>query len=103
MKAIGYIRCSTFEQADSGLGLDVQEERIRAYCSLKGLRLIEVVTDAGVSGGKLLASRKGGKRLLNAIKGRGRKAEAVVMFKLDRMFRNAGDCFSTVALATRAV
>ncbi len=96
MKAIGYIRCSTFEQVDSGLGLDVQKERIRAYCSLKGLRLVDVVTDAGVSGGKLLASRKGGKRLLNAIKGRGRKAEAVVMFKLDRMFRNAGDCLSTV-------
>ena len=96
MKAIGYIRCSTFEQADSGLGLDVQKERIQAYCLLKGLRLVEVITDAGVSGGKLLALRKGGRRLLNAIKGRGRKAEAVVMLKLDRMFRNAGDCLNTV-------
>ena len=96
MKAIGYIRCSTFEQADSGLGLDVQKERIEAYCSLKGLTLVELVTDKGISGGTLLASRRGGKRLLNAIRGRGRRAEAVVMFKLDRMFRNAGDCLSTV-------
>ena len=96
VKAIGYIRCSTFEQVDSGLGLDVQRERIQAYCLLKGLRLVDLITDAGVSGGKLRALRKGGKRLLNAIKGRGRKAEAVVMLKLDRMLRNAGDCLSTV-------
>ncbi len=51
MKAIGYTRCSTQEQADSGLGLDAQTERIRAYCTLKGLKLIDIITDAGVSGG----------------------------------------------------
>jgi DNA invertase Pin-like site-specific DNA recombinase len=94
MQAIGYTRCSTHEQADSGLGLDAQAERIRAYCSLKGLDLVETITDAGVSGGKPLASREGGQRLLTAI--RERRADAVVMLKLDRMFRNAGDCLTTV-------
>ena len=43
MKAIGYTRCSTNEQADSGLGLDAQAERIRAYCTLKGFRLVELI------------------------------------------------------------
>ena len=94
MKAIGYTRCSTHEQADSGLGLDVQIQRIRAYCGMKDINLIEIVTDAGVSGGKPLASREGGQQLLDTI--RKRKADAVVMLKLDRMFRNAGDCLSTV-------
>ena len=94
MKAIGYTRCSTNEQADSGLGLDAQAERITAYCTLKGLDLSEIITDAGVSGGKPLASREGGQRLLTVI--RQRKAGAVVMLKLDRMFRNAGDCLTTV-------
>ena len=94
MRAIGYIRCSTHEQADSGLGLDAQARCIRAYCGMKGLDLIEIVTDAGVSGGKPLAKREGGLRLLEAI--RARKADAVVMLKLDRMFRNAGDCLTTV-------
>ena len=94
MKAIGYTRCSTQEQADSGLGLTAQTQRIRAYCGMKGLALLNIIEDAGVSGGKPLADRSGGRELLDAI--RKRKADAVVMLKLDRMFRNAGDCLTTV-------
>lgn len=94
MKAIGYTRCSTQEQSDSGLGLGAQAERIRAYCRMKNLELVDVVTDAGISGGKPLATREGGQRLLSVIQSR--QAEAVVMLKLDRMFRNAGDCLTTV-------
>ena len=94
MKAIGYTRCSTNEQADSGLGLEAQAERIKAYCTMRGSELLDLITDAGVSGGKPSASRDGGQRLLTTI--RDRKADAVVMLKLDRMFRNAGDCLTTV-------
>ncbi len=94
MKAIGYTRCSTNEQADSGLGLDAQAERIKAYATMRGLALVDLITDAGVSGGKPLATREGGQRLLGMLKDR--RAEAVVMLKLDRMFRNAGDCLTTV-------
>ena len=81
MKAIGYIRCSTQEQADSGLGLDAQAERIRAYCGMKGLPLLDLITDPGVSGGKPLASREGGQRLLTTI--RERKADAVILLKFE--------------------
>lgn len=56
MRAIGYVRCSTHEQADSGLGLEAQAERIRAYCTMRNLKLVLVITDAGVSGGKLYRS-----------------------------------------------
>ena len=94
MNAIGYCRCSTQEQTDSGLGLKAQAERIQAYCVMRKLGLLDIITDAGVSGGKPLASRDGGQRLLAAI--RQHKADAVVMLKLDRMFRNAGDCLTTV-------
>jgi DNA invertase Pin-like site-specific DNA recombinase len=82
------------EQADSGLGLEAQAERIAAYCRMRGLTLMETITDAGVSGGKPLAQREGGQRLLEALKSY--RAAAVVMLKLDRMFRNAGDCLTTV-------
>lgn len=94
MNALGYARCSTQEQADSGLGVTAQVERIRAYAALKGLHDIDIIIDEGVSGGKSLADRAGGRRLLDAV--RARKAGAVIMLKLDRMFRNATDCLATV-------
>ena len=68
MKAIGYTRCSTNEQADSGLGLEAQAERIRTYCTMRGSELLDLITDAGVSGGKPLASHDGGQRLLTMIR-----------------------------------
>jgi DNA invertase Pin-like site-specific DNA recombinase len=37
--AISYIRVSSDEQADSGLGLEAQRQRIAAYCTMKGLHL----------------------------------------------------------------
>jgi DNA invertase Pin-like site-specific DNA recombinase len=55
--AISYIRVSSDEQADSGLGLEAQRQRIAAYCDMKGLRLVEVFEDPGISGGKPLATR----------------------------------------------
>ena len=48
IKAIGYIRVSTDEQAKEGMSLENQGEKIRAYCDLKDLKLLEIVEDAGV-------------------------------------------------------
>ena len=61
---------------------------------MRKLGLLDIITDPGVSGGKPLATRDGGKQLLDLIKAR--RADAVVMLKLDRMFRNAADCLTTV-------
>ena len=46
---IGYCRVSTDEQASSGLGLTAQETAIRAECNRRGLPLLELFTDGGVS------------------------------------------------------
>ncbi len=88
--AIGYIRVSTEEQTSSGLGLADQRSRIEAYCRLRGLELTTIISDAGVSGGRPLASRAGGAELVSAL--RRRDVRNVVMLKLDRGFRNAADC-----------
>ncbi len=93
-KAIAYIRCSTEQQADSGLGLEAQRRRIAGYCTMRGIELGEMLEDAGVSGGKPLANRPGGAKLVSAI--RKGTAGVVVMLKLDRGFRNASDCLQTV-------
>ena len=49
MKAIGYVRVSTEEQALNGVSLDAQEEKIRAYCIVKEWDLIRVIRDEGYS------------------------------------------------------
>jgi DNA invertase Pin-like site-specific DNA recombinase len=91
--AIGYVRVSTEEQADSGLGLEAQQQRIAAFCAMKGLRLIETFSDAGVSGGKALATRPAGSQLLQAA----RQGRVVVVAKLDRMFRSVADAANVIA------
>ena len=93
-EAIGYVLVSSEEQADSGLGLQAQRQRIAAFCAMKELRLADVYEDAGVSGGKPLASRPSGSRLLNAAR---RGKVVVVVAKLDRLFRSVADAASVIA------
>ena len=50
--AYGYVRVSSEDQADSGLGLEAQRQRIRAFCESKGLHLAGILDDRGVSGAK---------------------------------------------------
>lgn len=95
IQGIAYIRVSTEEQALEGVSLLEQEEKIRAYCSLRGIELNGMITDAAVSGAKAVEKRKGGKVLLNRLETR-HKIKAVVVVKLDRLFRNAADCLTTI-------
>ena len=62
MKAVGYIRVSTEDQAREGVSLDNQRAKIQAYCNLKDLDLIEIIEDAGVSAKNL--NRLGIKRAI---------------------------------------
>ena len=92
--AFAYIRVSSDDQADSGLGLEAQRQRITDYCRLKGLHLAEVFEDPGVSGGKPLASRPAGSQLLAAAY----KSKAlVIVAKLNRLFRSVADAASVIA------
>lgn len=86
--AIGYVRVSTEEQATTGVSLDAQEERIRAYCSLAGLKLTKIIREEGVSAAKKLLNRPGGEEMHRLL---GRGATHVVALKLDRLFRDAVD------------
>jgi site-specific DNA recombinase len=43
MKAMGYIRVSTEEQAKEGISLDNQIERIKGYCQYKNFELAEML------------------------------------------------------------
>jgi DNA invertase Pin-like site-specific DNA recombinase len=100
MGAVLYIRVSTDEQARHGVSLDAQEERLRAYCTMRGLQVVGMIRDEGVSAFKHLDTRRGGAELLQVI-ARG-KASHVVALKLDRLFRNAADALALTEEWNRA-
>jgi len=91
MKVIGYVRVSTEEQALSGVSLDAQEQRIRAYCHAKDWTLTEVVRDEGLSAKNL--KRSGLQCILERISKRNgkRSFDSIVVVKLDRLTRSVGD------------
>ena len=93
-KAIGYIRVSTEEQAREGISLENQHAKIRAYCELNDLALVEILEDAGKSGKDL--NREGMHALMDKI--RARSVDAVVVYKLDRLSRRVRDTLSLMDL-----
>ncbi len=92
--AVLYCRVSTEEQVREGQSLETQEANLAAYATLRNLDVAEVVVDAGVSAFKPLADREGGRRVLELVASGA--ASAVVCWKLDRLFRNTGNCLATV-------
>ena len=49
-KAVGYCRVSTDGQADRGVSLDAQAEKIRAMATVQDAELVDVIVDGGASG-----------------------------------------------------
>lgn len=91
MKAIGYVRVSTEEQAKEGVSIEAQKAKIRLYAELKDLDLVGIIEDAGISAKNL--KRPGLQRILEMA--RNKEVEAVIILKLDRMFRNTVDALKT--------
>ena len=88
MKAAGYARVSTEEQAREGYGLPAQEQAIRSYCAAQGWELVQIYTDAGRSGKSMRGREALGELLENA---HARRFERVVFWRLDRLGRNLRD------------
>ena len=87
MQAIGYIRVSTNEQAESGLSLDAQRKKVEAQATLSDLELGAVLEDAGESASNL--NRPAMTDLLNRIDSG--QVDCVVVAKLDRLTRSIKD------------
>jgi site-specific DNA recombinase len=89
-KAVAYIRTSTAKQEISP---KVQLERIQAYCEMKGLDLVEVISEHVSARSKALHKRPEGRKIQALIDA---GVCHVVSLKLDRIFRNAADALVTV-------
>jgi DNA invertase Pin-like site-specific DNA recombinase len=88
LKAVGYLRVSTAEQADSGAGLAAQRAAVQAEAQRRGWVLLEVYVDAAVSG-KAIAGREALAQALDAVKAG--DADVLIVSKLDRLSRSLLD------------
>ncbi|HEY5484617.1 MAG TPA: recombinase family protein [Propionibacteriaceae bacterium] len=98
-RTIAYIRCSTEEQADSRAGLEAQRAAILAEAKRRGWDEADVtfIEDAGFSGKNL--DRPGIEAALDAL--RHRKADTLVVSKLDRLSRSLVDFAGLMDRASR--
>jgi DNA invertase Pin-like site-specific DNA recombinase len=98
-RTIAYLRCSTEEQADSRAGLEAQRAAIIAEAKRRGWDETDLsyVEDAGFSGKDL--HRPGIEAALDAL--RHRKADTLVVSKLDRLSRSLVDFAGLMDRASR--
>ncbi len=94
---LGYCRVSTEEQAVSGLGLAAQESAIRRECKRRGLPLLAVHTDAGLSAKNL--ARPALKAALDALDAG--EGSVLMVAKLDRLTRSVHDATGLMAASER--
>lgn len=86
MKSVGYARVSTDKQADFGVSLEAQQEKVRAMAVVQGAELVEMIVDA--ESAKTL-DRPGMDRLLALVDARA--IQCVIVAKLDRLTRSVKD------------
>ena len=87
LRVLGYVRVSTDQQADEGVGLEAQRTRIDAFAVATDLELVDIVEDAGVSAKSL--ERPGLRRALAALEAG--RADGLLVAKLDRLTRSVRD------------
>ncbi len=97
MKAIGYVRVSTEKQADFGVSLEAQAEKVRAMAVVQGAELVEIIVDAGESAKSL--NRPGMARLMSLVDAGA--VNAVIIAKLDRLTRSVKDLAELLERFTR--
>lgn len=86
-RVLAYVRVSTTEQADSGLGLAAQRATIEGWARAHRVKADDLhwFTDGGVSGSTLLRPQ------MQALLGSLRPGDRVVVAKLDRLSRSLLD------------
>ena len=97
--AVGYVRTSTDEQANSGLGLAAQRAAIAQECEVRDWRLVDTYEDPAASG-KTMSGRPGLAAALEAVETG--QAATLVVAKLDRLSRSVHDFSGLLLRAERA-
>lgn len=95
---IGYLRVSTEEQANSGLGIEAQREAIQRYAHQQGWTVVWY-EDAGRSGANL--DRPALQEALARLHPKKRDVEGLVVAKMDRLSRSVADFARLLELAQK--
>jgi site-specific DNA recombinase len=95
-RAVAYARVSSKRQAEEGVSLDAQVERLIAYAEFRGLELDpeDIYIDEGVSAAIHLWSRPAGRKMRETIYQE--RVGHVLALKMDRLFRDVQDCLGSV-------
>jgi len=83
MKSVGYVRVSTDKQADRGVSLAAQSEKLRAIAVVHNGELIDIIVDGCESPEEPATPEM--ERILALVDAK--KVQAVVVAKLDRLAR----------------
>ena len=86
IKVVGYKRVSTASQVTEGEGLEIQQQRIEAFCAKNNYEIVNMFSDEGVSGAKEVDERPGIRNLLAFCNNP--PVEYVVIDKPDRLSRD---------------
>lgn len=96
IRVVGYVRVSTTEQADSGLGIEAQRLAISAEVARRGWLAVAEKADLGYSG-QGVTGRPGLQEALGLLASG--QADALVVAKLDRLSRSLLDFANVMATA----
>jgi len=90
-----YVRVSTEEQAKEGYSIRAQEEKLRAYATLKDWNIYTVYADEGISG-KDIDGRPAIKQMIADVTSG--KINNVLVYKIDRLTRSTKNLIELVEL-----
>lgn len=90
-RAALYTRVSTEDQANHGVSLEAQRERLIEYAHAHDMKIVGIYTDEGISARKKYTRRPALCSIIEDIKAG--KVDIILFIKLDRWFRNIADFY----------
>lgn len=87
LRAAGYVRVSTEEQAQHGYSIDAQKDRLQLACKAAGYKLVNLYVDEGYSAKNL--QRPAVQQLIDD--SRKKKLDIILVYKVDRLSRRLSD------------
>lgn len=96
-RCVLYVRVSTTQQVEQGHSLEAQADRLRQYAAFKDMTVVDLVTDSGLSGGRV--DRPGYVRVLDLV--RTKQVDAVCVVSLSRFARNTRATLDAIELFNR--